>query len=91
MALTERTEEDKIEILADGTMQIRTATIIERDGVEISRTYHRHVIQPDVDATTQTPKVQLIADAVWTPEVKLAFEAAKAEKALKEIKVEKVV
>jgi hypothetical protein len=88
MALTERTEEDKIEILADGTMQIRTATIIERDGVEISRAYHRHVIQPDVDVATQTPKVQLITGAVWTPEVKLAFEAAKAEE---EIKVEKVV
>jgi hypothetical protein len=88
MALTERTEEDKIEILADGTMQIRTATVIERDGVEISRTYHRHVIQPDVDTTTQTPKVQLIAGAVWTPEVKLAFEVTKAEK---EAEVEKVV
>jgi hypothetical protein len=82
MALTERTEEDKIEILADGTMQIRTATVIERDGVEISRTYHRHVIQPDADATTQTPKVQLIADALWTAEVKANFEAAKVESEL---------
>jgi hypothetical protein len=86
MALTERTEEDKIEILADGTMQIRTATVIERDGVEVSRSYHRHVIQPDADATTQTPKVQLIAGAVWTPEVKLSFEAAKAEKETKAAK-----
>ncbi len=80
MALTERTEEDKIEILADGTIQIRIATVIERDGVEISRTYHRHVIQPDADVTTQTPKVQLITGAVWTPEVKLAFEEVKVEK-----------
>jgi hypothetical protein len=78
MALTERTEEDKIEILADGTMQIRTATVIERDGVEISRTYHRHVIQPDEDTASQSPKVKRIASSVWTAEVKTTFAAAKA-------------
>ena len=78
MALTERTEEDKIEILADGTMQIRTATVIERDGVEISRTYHRHVIQPDEDTASQSPKVKDIAAAVWTADVKAKFKAAKA-------------
>jgi hypothetical protein len=77
MALTERTAEDKIEILADGTMQIRTATVIERDGVEISRTYHRHVIQPDADPADQSPKVKRIAASVWTAEVKTAFAAAK--------------
>jgi hypothetical protein len=79
MALTERTEEDKIEILADGTMQIRTATVIERDGVEISRTYHRHVIQPDADLADQSPKVKAIAASVWTDAVKTTFAAAKAE------------
>jgi hypothetical protein len=77
MALTERTEEDKIEILADGTMQIRTATVIERDGVEISRTYHRHVIQPDADPADQSPKVKDIAAAVWTADVKAKFKAVK--------------
>jgi hypothetical protein len=77
MALTERTEEDKIEILADGTMQIRTATVIERDGVEISRSYHRHVIQPDADPANQSPKVKAIAASVWTAEVKVKFKAAK--------------
>jgi hypothetical protein len=80
MALTERTEEDKIEILADGTMQIRTATIIERDGVEISRTYHRHVIQPDADPADQSPKVKAIAASVWTAKVKTAFATAKAKR-----------
>ena len=78
MALTERTEEDKIEILADGTMQIRTATVIERDGVEISRTYHRHVIQPDADPADQSTKVKDIAAVVWTAGVKAKFKAAKA-------------
>jgi hypothetical protein len=80
MALAERTEEDKIEILVDGTMQIRTATIIERDGVEISRTYHRHVIQPDADPADQSAKVKRIAASVWTAEVKTTFAAAKAER-----------
>jgi hypothetical protein len=82
MALTERTEEDRIEIMADGTIQIRTATVIERDGVEISRSYHRHVIQPDEDAATQSPKVQAIATATWTAQVKLDFAAAKAAREL---------
>jgi hypothetical protein len=78
MALTERTEEDKIEILADGTMQIRTATVIERDGVEISRSYHRHVIQPDEDTASQSPRTKRITAALWTAEVKTAFAAAKS-------------
>ena len=77
MALTERTEEDKVEILADGTMQIRTATVIERDGVEISRSYHRHVIRPDADPSDQSTKVKDIAAAVWTADVKAKFKAAK--------------
>jgi hypothetical protein len=78
MALTERTEEDKIEILADGTMQIRTATVIERDGVEISRSYHRHVIQPDEDIASQSPRTKRIITALWTADVKRDFAAAKA-------------
>jgi hypothetical protein len=74
MALTERTVEDKIEIV--GTfkhVQVRTATIIERDGVEISRTYHRHVISPADDASGQSAQVQAIAAAVHTDEVRSAY------------------
>tara|TARA_R110000824_G_scaffold368271_1_gene557565 strand:+ start:1637 stop:1900 length:264 start_codon:yes stop_codon:yes gene_type:complete len=81
--ITERTEEDKIEILADGTMQIRTATVIERDGVEISRSYHRHVIQPDADPALQSAKVKSLAAALWTAEVKQKFAAAKADRKAK--------
>jgi hypothetical protein len=83
MALTERTEEDKIEILADGTMQIRTATVIERDGIEISRTFHRHVIRPDNDTASQSAKVKSLAAALWTAEVKQKFAAAKADRKAK--------
>jgi hypothetical protein len=77
MALTERTEEDKIEILVDGTMQIRTATIIERDGVEISRSYHRHVIQPGDVTATQSPRVKKIVESFWTAELTQSFIEAK--------------
>jgi hypothetical protein len=76
MALTERTVEDKIEIV--GTfkhVQVRTATIIERDGVEISRNYSRHVISPADDASGQSAQVQAIVAAVHTDAVKAAYAA----------------
>ena len=76
MALTERTVQDKIEIVGDYKhIQIRTATIIERDGEEISRTFHRHVVSPDMDITDESAEVQAIAAAVWTAEVKTAWTA----------------
>ena len=58
MALTERTVEDKIEIVGEFKhIQVRTATIIERDGVEISRSFHRHVIAPDADVSGESAEV----------------------------------
>ena len=48
MSLTEETIEDKIEITADKSVQVRTATVIKRDGVEISRGFHRHVVVPSI-------------------------------------------
>ena len=76
MALTERTVEDKIEIVGDYKhIQVRTATIIERDGVEISRSFHRHVVSPLDDISDQSPEVQAIAAAVHTDEVRAAYQA----------------
>ena len=76
MALTERTVEDKIEICGDFKhIQVRTATIIERDGVEISRSFHRHVIAPDADVSGESAEVQAIAATVHTDEVKAAYAA----------------
>ena len=76
MALTERTVEDKIEIVGDFKhIQIRTATVIERDGVEISRSFHRHVVAPDADITGESAEVQAICAAVHTDEVKAAYAA----------------
>ena len=76
MALTERTVEDKIEIVGDYKMvQVRTATVIERDGVEISRSFHRHALAPDADISGESSEVQAICNAVWTQEVKDAYAA----------------
>ena len=72
MALTERTEEDRIEILIDGQIQVRTATVIERDGVEISRSFLRHVVDPLDDISGLSNKVKTIASVVHTEEVKAA-------------------
>jgi hypothetical protein len=76
MALTERTVEDKIEIVGDYKhVQVRTATVIERDGVEISRSFHRHVLAPDADITGESAEVQAVCNAMWTQEVKDAYAA----------------
>ena len=83
MALTERNEIDKIEIVGHSVIQVRQATIIERDGEFVSRTFHRWVLTPDMDISSQEQKVQDIANAAWTPEVRQAYETFKAEQANK--------
>lgn len=77
MALTERTEQDKIEIVSQHKfIQVRTATVIERDGVEISRSFSRHVVAPDAsDITGESTEVQAICAAVHTDAVKAAYAA----------------
>ena len=84
MALTERCENDKIEIVGQyKSVQVRCATIIERDGVELTRSFHRHVLQPgtldendalvDTDLSDEDADVQAIATAAWTDAVKEAW------------------
>ena len=76
MALSERTVEDKIEIVGDFKhIQVRTATVIERDGVEISRSFSRHVVAPNDDITGESTEVQAICAAVHTQAVKDAYAA----------------
>jgi len=80
MVLTERTVEDKIEIVGDYKhVQVRTATVIERDGVEISRSFHRHVIMAGQDYSNESAEVQAICAAVHTAEVIAAFEASQGD------------
>mgnify|MGYP001244734583 FL=1 len=86
MALTERFENDKIEVVGTfKAVQVRKANIIEKDGVEISRTFHRHSLMPgtidesdnfvDTDISGEDADVQAVCNAVWTTTVKDAFKA----------------
>ena len=75
MALTERVEIGRREVLSDGQIQVRTDTVIERDGVEISRTLHRHVVAPGDDVSGEHADVQTVANAVHTDAVIAAYRA----------------
>jgi hypothetical protein len=79
--LTEKIEIDQIEIVHQWNIQIRQATIIERDGQFVSRTFHRWVLTPDSNISGQEQKVKDIANVAWTPEVRQAYETFKAEQA----------
>jgi len=76
MALTEETVVDKIEVVENGTVQVRTANVIKRDDEEISRSFHRHVVAPGDSYSNEDAKVQAICAAVHTAEVVSAYEAA---------------
>ena len=86
MALTETQLEDKIEVVGDHKhVQVRTATVIARDGAEISRSFHRHSLScstksddtwSDTDISDQSTEVQAICNAVWTDAVKTAYQKA---------------
>jgi hypothetical protein len=78
MALTEETMNDKIEVVSSGdwsSVQVRTATVIKRDDVEISRTFHRHVVNPDADLTPEDNDVSVICSVVFTQACKDAYAA----------------
>ena len=76
MALSEEQVQDKIEIVSEHKfIQVRTATVIKRDDVEISRAFSRHVVAPDADITGESTEVQAICAAVHTQAVKDAYAA----------------
>jgi len=83
MALEKTITDDRLEVVGDyKSIQVRTATIVSEDGVELSRTFHRRVIQPDDDITAESAEIQGIANATWTDEIKTAWaelQAAQAE------------
>jgi hypothetical protein len=76
MALTEETVVDKIEVVENGSVQVRTATVIKRDDVEINRSFHRHVVAPGDSYSNEDAKVQAVCAAVHTAEVVSAYEAS---------------
>ena len=85
MALTETKENDKIEIVNKWNIQVRNATVIKKDGKELTRTFHRKVIVPgtldasdnlvDTDISGEDADVQAIANAAWTTQVKTDYKA----------------
>jgi len=86
MALTERFENDKIEVVGQyKIVQVRRADIVERDGIEIARSFNRNTLQPgtldadnnlvDTDISGQDADVQAVCNAVWTQSVKDAWKA----------------
>jgi hypothetical protein len=79
MALSEVKVIDKIEVVENGSLQVREATRIMKDGEEIAKTYHRWSFAPGSDVSGQPANVQAIATAAWTPEVISAYEAQQAE------------
>jgi hypothetical protein len=82
MALTERTEVDKIEIVGPyRAVQVRTATVIERDGEELTRSYHRHVVSAGDDYSNETAEVQAVCASVHTAEVIAAYQTAQEQEA----------
>jgi hypothetical protein len=75
MALTEVKVIDKIEVVENGTVQVREATRIIKDGEQIAQTYHRWSFAPGSDVSEMPANVQAIAAAAWTPEVIASYEA----------------
>lgn len=76
MALIEKTIVDQIEVTETNHIQVRTATIIEKDEVELTRTFSRCAFYPGSDVSNEDPKVQAIANAIWTDEVIAAYQAS---------------
>ena len=74
MAITKEIVQDKIEVVGDFKhIQVRTATVIKEDGVEISRSFHRHVVAPDSDSTNESADVQAMVAQFHTDAVKKAY------------------
>ena len=82
MALSETTVEDKIEVVDQGggwkVIQVRTATVISRDDVEISRSFHRHVVSPTDDWSGESTEVKAMCDTFHTTAAIAAYNAAQA-------------
>lgn len=85
MAITKRTEQDKIEVVGDFKMiQVRTVTIIEEDGVELSRNFSRHIVAPDSDSSAESADVKAMVAQFHTDTVKAAWKKHQEDNAPKE-------
>jgi len=78
MALEKTISVDLIEVIENGSIQVRTKTAIVEDGKEITSQFHRHVVVPGADVSAEDAKVQAIAASIHTPVVISAYQAAQA-------------
>ena len=76
MALEKVMVVDRIEVVENGSIQVRTKTAIMEDGVEISSKFHRHVVVPGDDYSAEDAKVKAIAASIHTASVIAAYQAA---------------
>ena len=75
MAITKEIIQDKIEVVGEFKhIQVRTATVIKEDGVELSRSFHRHVVSPDSDSTNESADVKAMVKQFHTNAVKKAYK-----------------
>ena len=75
MAITKETQIGKIEVVAPHkSVEVRTDTVVMEDGTELSRSYHRHVLHPNVNISAENSEVQAVCNAVWTDQVKSDYE-----------------
>ena len=80
MALTKEVKYDKIEVVGDyKAVQLRQATIVSEDGVELSRSFNRHVLHPHMDVSSEPQEVQDLCAVVWTSAVSASWAAFQAE------------
>ena len=76
MSLEKITYVDLIEVVEDGSIQVRTKTLIKENGMEIGRNFHRHVVIPGDDYSAEDARVQAICSAIHTAEVVADYKAA---------------
>jgi hypothetical protein len=74
--ITEQSVIDQVEVTRNGFIQVRRADLVFKDGVEIAKNYHRHVLSPGADLSGEDAKVVAIAQAVWTPAVISEYQAS---------------
>ena len=85
MAITKETVQDKIEVVGEFKhIQVRTATVIKEDGVELSRSFHRHVVAPDSDSSGESADVKAMVAQFHTDAVKAAWKKHQEDNAPKE-------
>ena len=80
MALSKTIVVDKIEVLERGQIQVRTATVVDEDGTELSRAFHRHVLEPGDDTAGEADRVAAVAAATWTADVLEVWDAIQADR-----------